>query len=56
VNTYFQEKCLLWINCISICSDGVAAMTGHIKGFLSFAQKENPFLVLHIAFYIEKRL
>jgi hypothetical protein len=31
VNTYFQEKGLLWINCISICSDGTAAMTGHIK-------------------------
>jgi hypothetical protein len=41
VNTYFQEKGLFWINCISICSDGTAAMTGHIKGFLSFAQKEN---------------
>jgi hypothetical protein len=42
VNTYFQEKGLLWINCISICSDGAAVMTGHIKGFLSFAKKKNP--------------
>jgi hypothetical protein len=45
VNTYFQEKYLLWINCFSICSDGAAAMTGHIKGFLSFAQKENSSLI-----------
>jgi hypothetical protein len=44
VNTYFQAKGVLWINCILICCDGVAAMTGHIKGFLSFAQKENPSL------------
>jgi hypothetical protein len=44
VNTYIQEKGLLWINCISICSDGAAAMTGHIKGFRSFTQKENPSL------------
>jgi hypothetical protein len=36
---------LLWINCISVCSDGAAAMTGHIKGFLSFTQKENPSVV-----------
>jgi hypothetical protein len=28
-------------NCISICSNGIAAVIGHIKEFLSFAQKEN---------------
>jgi hypothetical protein len=40
VNAYFQEKGLLWINCIPIFSDGATAMTGHIKVFLSFAQKK----------------
>jgi hypothetical protein len=45
VNTYFQEKGLLRINCISICYDGAAAVTGHIKGLLSFAQKQTPSLV-----------
>lgn len=53
VNTQFQE-CLLWNNCISICSDGVAAVMGHVKGFLSFEQKENPSSVTTHCFYIEK--
>lgn len=28
VNNYFEENNMLWSNCISICSDGAAAMTG----------------------------
>jgi hypothetical protein len=45
VNTWFQEEGLLWSNCMSVCSDGAAAMIGHVKGFLSFAQKETLYLV-----------
>lgn len=42
VNTYLQEKQLTWEYCCSICTDGAAAMTGRIKGFISLAKKENP--------------
>lgn len=42
VNAYLQEKQLKWEYCCSICTDGAAAMTGRIKGFISIAKKENP--------------
>jgi hypothetical protein len=42
VNNYFQEKGLLWINCISVCSDGAAAMTGYSKESQASHKKKTP--------------
>ena len=30
-----------WKNCVGICTDGVPAMTGCLKGFVPIAQKQN---------------
>ena len=30
---FFQEVGLLWTDCVGVCTDGVAAMTGHTAGF-----------------------
>ncbi|XP_072384756.1 protein FAM200C-like [Diabrotica undecimpunctata] len=54
VDTFFQDHGLKWTDCIAICTDRAAAMTGYVKGFLSFALKENQLILLLIAFYIEK--
>ncbi|XP_067129659.1 SCAN domain-containing protein 3-like [Centruroides vittatus] len=39
---YFSEYNLTWHNCISICTDGTAAMTGKIRGFITRASEKNP--------------
>ena len=39
---YFSEHNLEWHNCISICTDGAAAMTGKIRGFITRASEKNP--------------
>jgi hypothetical protein len=33
--TTLEENKLCWGNCISVCTDGVPAMTGRIKGYIS---------------------
>jgi hypothetical protein len=33
MNDYFMTEDISWANCISICTDGAAALTGHKKGF-----------------------
>jgi hypothetical protein len=33
VNDYFTAEDISWANCVCICIDGVAALTGHKKGF-----------------------
>ncbi|XP_074857376.1 zinc finger BED domain-containing protein 5-like [Carettochelys insculpta] len=39
---YFKINGISWNNCISVCTDGAAAMTGNVKGFVSKVQHENP--------------
>ncbi|XP_067119559.1 SCAN domain-containing protein 3-like [Centruroides vittatus] len=39
---YFSEYNLEWHNCISICMDGTAVMTGKIGGFITRASEKNP--------------
>lgn len=39
---YLEKGGLSWKNCISICTDGAAAMTGCAKGFISRAKQQNP--------------
>lgn len=39
---YFNEHNLEWHNCISVCTDGAAAMTGKVKGFIAKIANKNP--------------
>ena len=41
LNSYLEYCGLNWKNCVGICTDGAPAMTGHLKGFVSIAQKQN---------------
>ena len=34
-NDYLKEKCLTWDMYVSLCTDGVACMTGRVKGFIA---------------------
>ena len=33
VDDFFKEEGLLWTDCVGVCTDGAAAMTGHTAGF-----------------------
>ena len=33
VDNFFQEVGLFWTDCVGVCTDGAAAMTGHTAGF-----------------------
>ncbi|CAG4936068.1 unnamed protein product [Parnassius apollo] len=39
---FFNEHNLEWHNCISVCSDSAAAMTGKVKGFIAKVSEKNP--------------
>ena len=41
LNSYLEYCGLNWRNCVGICTDGAPAMTGHLKGFVSIAQKQD---------------
>jgi len=45
VDNYFEENNMVWSNCISICTDDAAAMTGRFKGFLTLAKNKKPNLI-----------
>lgn len=45
VHNYFVEHNISWENCTSLCTDGAAALTGKIKGFLAFVREVNPSIV-----------
>ena len=43
---YFEQGGLEWKNCISICTDGAAAMVGRYKGFVSRIREKQPELII----------
>ncbi|XP_014787266.1 zinc finger BED domain-containing protein 5 [Octopus bimaculoides] len=45
ITGYLKEINLSWRSCVGICTDGAPCMTGCIKGFVSFVEKENPNLI-----------
>jgi hypothetical protein len=42
VNDCFTAEDISWANCVGICTDGLAALTGHKKGFQAEAQQIGP--------------
>lgn len=41
---FFELHNIQWSNCIAVCTDGAAAMTGSKKGFVSYVKQKNPTL------------
>ncbi|GFR04289.1 SCAN domain-containing protein 3 [Trichonephila clavata] len=39
---FFKICNIQWSNCIAVCTDGAAAMTGNKKGFVSCVKQKNP--------------
>ena len=50
-SNYFEQGRLEWKNCISICTDGAAAMVGRYKGFVDRIMKKQP----EVVFCTERR-
>jgi hypothetical protein len=42
VNDYFTADDISWANCVGICTEGAAALTGHKKGFQVEVQQIGP--------------
>ena len=40
ITEYLEQGGQSWKNCISVCTDGAAAMTGNVKGFISRIRKQ----------------
>jgi len=45
VDHYLKFDNLPWDKCIGVCTDGAPAMTGSVKGFISFAKKKNENII-----------
>jgi hypothetical protein len=42
VNDYFTEEDISWANCVGICTDGAAALTGYKRVFQTEVQQIGP--------------
>nr|XP_042900694.1 zinc finger MYM-type protein 6-like [Parasteatoda tepidariorum] len=47
INEYFETKSLTWANCVAVCTDGAAALTGSNKGLRGLIQKVEPHMVFN---------
>ena len=62
LNTYFSEKDINWENCVGVCTDGAASMTGYRSGVLAkikeVAHKEMLFThcIIHREHLASKKL
>ena len=43
---YLEQGGLQWLSCVSVCTDGAAAMIGRIKGFMGRVREKNPNVVV----------
>ena len=53
---YLEQGGLQWLSCVSMCTDGAAAMVGRIKSVVSRAQEKNPNVVVTPCFLHRKAL
>ena len=53
---HLEQGGLQWLSCVSICTDGAAAMVGRIKSFVSRVQEKNPNVVVTHCFLHRKAL
>ncbi|XP_037115405.1 zinc finger BED domain-containing protein 5-like [Syngnathus acus] len=42
VSEYIEQGGLKWQDCVSVCTDGAAAMLGRTKGFVNRVKEQNP--------------
>ncbi|KAK2727301.1 hypothetical protein QYM36_007962 [Artemia franciscana] len=42
IDKFFAEGSILWDWCLSVCSDGAAALTGKNNGLMAWIRKKNP--------------
>ena len=35
LNGFFEERCLEWKNCVGVCTDGTACLTGRKSGLVT---------------------
>ncbi|KAK2708152.1 hypothetical protein QYM36_013915 [Artemia franciscana] len=42
IDKFFAEGGILWDWCLSVCSDGAAALTGKNNGLMAWIRKKNP--------------
>jgi hypothetical protein len=54
VNDYITSEDISWKNCVGICTDGAAALTGHKKGFQAEVRQVVPQVTLYTASFIER--
>ncbi|GFX78566.1 SCAN domain-containing protein 3 [Trichonephila clavipes] len=47
INEYFEAKSLAWANCVAVCTDGAAALTGSNKWLRGLIQKVAPHMVFN---------
>ena len=55
VDDFFQEVGLLWTDCVGVCTDGAAAMTGHTAGFHARVRSasDTPITFIHCMIHRE---
>ncbi|XP_068240084.1 SCAN domain-containing protein 3-like [Palaemon carinicauda] len=56
LSEYLKSVGLTWQSCVGICTDGVPAMIGSIKGFLSLVKRENSSVITTHCFLHRKTL
>jgi hypothetical protein len=55
-DVYIRENNLRWEDCVSMCTDGAASMTGKVKGFKAKVHEVNPEIRFDHCFLHQKRL
>ncbi|GFS57223.1 zinc finger MYM-type protein 6 [Trichonephila clavipes] len=55
INEYFEAKSLTWTNCVAVCTDGAAALTGLNKGLRGLIKEVAPHMVFNHCHMIHRQ-